>query len=265
MLWCSGALGGMEGVAGLMRWIAKIIGAANAGRLDYWLEPALRESFGGPFNGQERRKEIFRDLLRTLPIEAIVETGTYRGTTSLFLARESRLPVHTVEANARSHAFARLQLRAFIRTGQLQPYLGDSRRFLARLARERRLPDANVFFYLDAHWSRDLPLREELELIFRHWRDAVVMVDDFQVPGTDYEYDDYGEAGVLALPYLAPLSHLELDVFFPAAAPESETGGRRGCVVICRDPRVSVALEEIESLDRRLAARKAMGTHGLCQ
>ena len=52
------------------------------------------------------------------------------------------------------------------------------------------------------------PLRDELEIIFNSWSNSVVMVDDFQVPGTEYGYDDYGPGRVLNITYLEPLRHL---------------------------------------------------------
>jgi hypothetical protein len=46
-----------------------------------------------------------------------------------------------------------------------------------------RLRDSPLFFYLDAHWNEDLPLAEEIDLIFSRSPCAVVMIDDFEVPG----------------------------------------------------------------------------------
>ena len=61
---------------------------------------------------------------------------------------------------------------------------------------QRRLLEVETFFFLDAHGREHLPLREELEIILTHWREAIVMIDDFEVPGTDYGYDDYGPGKV---------------------------------------------------------------------
>jgi hypothetical protein len=58
------------------------------------------------------------------------------------------------------------------------------------LAARLDFPKSKVFFYLDAHCGWEAPLVEELKIIFTKWTEAVVMVDDFQVPGTDYVYDD---------------------------------------------------------------------------
>ena len=70
---------------------------------------------------------------------------------------------------------------------------GDSRNVLRSLSTAAGVGGRSVFFYLDAHDSGDLPLREELEIIFENWSDAVVMIDDFMVPhDSGYGYGDYG-------------------------------------------------------------------------
>jgi hypothetical protein len=39
----------------------------------------------------------------------------------------------------------------------------------------------SLFVYLDAHWNDDLPLAEELEIVFGACPNAIVMIDDFNV------------------------------------------------------------------------------------
>lgn len=93
-----------------------------------------------------------------------------------------------------------------------------------------------MFFYLDAHWGEDLPLRDELEIIFSKWKRPIVMVDDFQVPNSDYGFDDYGPGKALNLSYIEPVvSDHKISVFFPAVNSSEETGARRGSVVLCQE------------------------------
>lgn len=201
---------------------------------DYYLKPSLKASWGGPFNGQEGRQAIFRELISKVQFGMIVETGTYRGTTTEFLARESGLPVCTVEADPRYYHYARLRLRKqrFIRLE-----LGDSRAFLEKLARDPALPKQSVFFYLDAHWQEDLPLKQEIQLIVRFWTGVAIMIEDFQAPGDEgYAYDDYGPGKKLCLEHLEPLSQFGLSAYFPTLPSEQETGGKRGCVLLADGP-----------------------------
>jgi len=128
--------------------LKKLIGDERLGALDYYRHPQDRNYCSGPFNGQEFRREIFLDLMRNISFSAIVETGTYLGTTTEYLHDASRLPVYTVE-----------------------------------------------------------------------------------------QYDGYGEGKVLNLEYLAPVrAQLRLAIFFPARKSGEESGLKRGCVVLAKDP-----------------------------
>ena len=216
----------------MARLAERVLGQRNMGCLDYYFGARSSWDQGQPFNGQEYRRRIFEELMAAMPWKALVETGTFRGTTTQFLARWG-LPVYSVELSRRQFAFARLRLRKYRERVHL--YQGDSRRFLTQLADDPQFPRTNVFFYLDAHWNDDLPLKEEVALIFQTWREAVVMIDDFQVPGSSYGYDDYGPGKALNLDYLSALADLHLHYLFPVLPAEQETGLKRGCVVVCRE------------------------------
>jgi energy-coupling factor transporter ATP-binding protein EcfA2 len=105
---------------------------------------------------------------------------------------------------------------------------------------ERKFDDIiakdNGFLDLDAHWHDDLPLREEVDLIFRRWTRPVLMIDDFQVPDdSGYQFDDYGQGKKLSLEYLDPVAHLGFTPFFPALPSSEEVGVKRGWVVLASD------------------------------
>ena len=221
------------------RWIALV---------EYGCMPWLRSSWGGPFNGQERRQQIFLEIVTAGGATAIVETGTYRGTTTAFMAHNCDCAVFTVEAQARFMHYARLNLRSL---ASVRLSLGDSREFLRDLAADPLVPKQGVFFYLDAHWEKDLPLMEEIELICTHWSDPIIMVDDFEVPDDPgYAFDDYGEGKRLCPRLLDPLSDFKLVSFFPAARSDQETGLRRGCVVLAKGGDVADRLASVPSLRR---------------
>jgi hypothetical protein len=223
----------------------RLLGERNIGRLQFLLKPGLANRFGGPLNGQAHRRRMFSDIMASIPFQAIVETGTFRGTTTAFFG-DWGLPVYSVEINPRNAGFSSLHL--FRQRRRIHLFESDSPSFLKELASREQFPKARVFFYLDAHWEEHLPLGEELEIIFANWREAVVMVDDFKVPGSTYAYDDYGPGKVLSLEYLDRYQHLKLIPFFPSVAAEFETGLRRGSVVLCREASVADPLRRIESL-----------------
>jgi hypothetical protein len=193
------------------------------------------------FNGQRYRKRIFADVVRAISADAIVETGTWLGDTTGYMAETSGLPVYSCDVNPRFHSLAKMRL-AHIDGVHLSR--SDSRRFLDDLARGP-LVERCVFFYLDAHWYDDLPLREELACIADRWTRYAVMVDDFRVPDDPgYGYDDFGDGKILAL---EALGFHHLTAYFPAARSTEETGKRRGCVVLAPSEMVAT-LEAVESL-----------------
>lgn len=121
-------------------------------------------------------------------IGVFVETGTYLAASSL-LARRQFPVVHSVEISPALHARA-VELYGAIEG--LHFYLGDSRAFVQRLARE--LTD-RVVWYLDAHWFRKtvepvggraegLPLWDELDALAARPAGDLVLVDDVHSFGT---------------------------------------------------------------------------------
>ena len=202
------------------------------GTIDFLRYPERAVGWGGPFNGQPSRQALFRALMRQLEPAAIVETGTYLGTTTAFLA-ETGLPIFTIEANPRIYGYARAHLW---RRRNVTLLHDDSRAALRTLfdGQLRDVTNRILFFYLDAHWNDDLPLLEELDIIFDRCQAAVVMVDDFRVPGdAAYEYDDYGSGRVLTDDYISAIvAKRRLVSHYPYTPGRAEGGSRRGCVVL---------------------------------
>jgi hypothetical protein len=226
------------------RVVKALLGEGLVGAVEYAVTPGLGNCLSGPFNGQRFRQRMFREILEAIPFAAIIETGTFRGTTTEFMRALSPLPIHTVELHPRYYAFARARFKT---DKDIHLALGDSRSFLKRLAVDRsELRSQSLFFYLDAHWGADLPLHEEVEIVFEGWSRAVVMIDDFRVPGDEYyRYDDYGPGKQLCLEYL---DRPHLATFFPALPGKDETGLRRGSVVLAMEPAIAEHLKQCETL-----------------
>jgi len=221
------------------------------GFTDYYRFPERRNSWGGAMNGQIGRQRLYEAIVSRVAPVAIIETGTFRGTTTEFMA-ETGLPIYSVEGLARNYGFARARL---LRKRNVHLYQGDSREVLRNLfaGKLRNLRGRTVFAYLDAHWNADLPLREELEIIFDHCPAAVVMIDDFQVPDdTGYRYDDYGPGKSLSPAYIEPtLSEYDLEAYYPSIRSSEETGAKRGCVVLGSKHIHGRSLHELQMLRRQ--------------
>ena len=189
----------------------------------------LQQSWGGPFNGQQKRCALFLDLIERTDPQAIIETGTYRATTTKFMAEHFQRAIFTCEIVPRQFFQSQKKLATYPQVSVVE---ADSRRFLEDVLAQ--IGDgALLFFYLDAHWQEDLPLREELDIILRHGRPSIIMIDDFRVPFDEgYKFDDYGPGKVLDLSFLGFLRDEPIHIFFPRTPSELETGARRGCVVL---------------------------------
>jgi hypothetical protein len=194
-----------------------------------WILAENHSPWGGPMNGQRGRQELVRDIIGAVGVTGIVETGTHRGITTQFLWNLTGGPVCSAESNPRLHRFAKRRLGGY---EGVNLHLGDSSSLLRKLAADDTFPKDRVFFYLDAHWGDELPLREELEIVRRNWADPVVMIDDFEVPGDPgYGFDDYGPGRRLSFADLPVDAMTGLTVLVPTLPSGHETGGRRGCCV----------------------------------
>jgi hypothetical protein len=215
--------------------------------VDYMIDsPKWMESDKTGFNGQRLRKLIFEELLKAVHFDAIIETGTWLGNTTGYMAKKSNLPVYTCELNRRFYSLARIRLEDI---PNIIFSLDDSRSFLNTLA-HTEISKKRILFYLDAHWYEDLPLQEELETICSGWKEFVIMIDDFQVPrDKGYGYDSYGKGKELSLGVFSGIiSKLGLLSFFPATSSDQETGEKRGCIVLARRGDLSEVLRKVQLL-----------------
>jgi hypothetical protein len=227
----------------IKRWLADHLPDPIRGTFEYYRHPELLDSLGGALNGQCFRQLMYLDLSLACNFEAIVETGTFRGSTSVFLARNSgSAHVYSCEHSDRYFEFAKRRLRGI---RNLSLFKLDSRRFIRELELPRR---ARTFFYLDAHWGQDLPLREELELIITKFDNFVIMIDDFEVlddPG--YGFDDYGPGKSLTLRDFPLHQDSRFACYMPTRPSARESGLRRGAIVLAC-PNLKSKLDALETL-----------------
>ena len=233
----------------MKRIIRSLLGDTAIGMISYIMFPSRGAAWGGPFNGQLARQALFRDIIDTCQRFAIVETGTYLGTTAEFLA-DTGLPIFSIESDRRNYGFARARLW---RRRNVSLFRGDSRETLRKLfdgPLHELASSSSLFFYLDAHWNDDLPLADELELVFSRCSAAAVMIDDFQVPfDAEYRYDDYGAGKALVPRYIAPVvSFYGLGTFYPSTSSATESGLRRGCVVLANHSAMILGLSSLPLL-----------------
>jgi hypothetical protein len=237
----------------MIKSVAKRVGHALLdtwlGRADYYRRlEHLQNTLGGPFNGQNARRKLFHAIVSACKPTAIVETGTCRGDTTDYMACAVDVPIFSVEYSKRYFSFAKARLRHHRHVHLVR---GDSRAFLCKLIQSGRLDGGTIFAYFDAHWSHDLPLAEEIAIIFSKVSSAVAMVDDFEVPwDRGYAFDDYGPGKSLTVDYILPsIKKWSLVAFGPSTASQEETGARRGCLVLT-DKAMASTLDTIVLLNR---------------
>ena len=205
-------------------------------------------------NGQTARLEATRQIVHRCRVRQLVETGTYRGTTTEWLAQFG-LPVSTIESNEQSYNFSKLRLARYPNVGV---NLGSSVEHLQLLTQQLDLT-LPTFFYLDAHWEDHLPLVEEVNIIVDHFSSPVILIDDFQVPDDpEYTYDDYGPGKALTRELLAACWREPMQMFYPATPAHEETGVRRGWIVLTTDARMAAILGTFDLLRRTCNSTTAL-------
>jgi hypothetical protein len=159
-----------------------------------------------------------------------------------FLAKNTNVPVHTVESNAKDFQLAKRRLRFY---PSVRVINANSVNLLNSLSLAQ---DTRTFFYLDAHWEGHLPLAEEVEIVLSRFEHFVIMIDDFAVPGDEgYTYDDYGPGKRLSLRDFPFHKDPRVRVFFPSRHSSQESGARRGCIVLASRA-LAPALDTLGSL-----------------
>lgn len=153
-----------------------------------------------------REDRIFQKAIKTiilsLPITSFVETGTYLGDSTEFVANlKKNLPIFTCEINKILYRKARGRLKRFKNVKVIKD---SSPEFLRNLIESNLLGDFPLFF-LDAHdLSSYLPLENELEIITSSLDRAIIVIDDFQVPERpEFSFWKQGEK-ILGLELIKP-------------------------------------------------------------
>jgi predicted O-methyltransferase YrrM len=214
--------------------IARRVRAALTGKIYY-------------FNGQKSRARVFNALVRAVPFQNFIETGTFLGMTTDFLARTAMsrgARVYSCEIDDRHYAIAG---RAVGSLRNVHLHHGNSVDYLRSLSAE--LSQAWNFVYLDAHWNDYLPLRDELSLL-KEWKNTIVMIDDFKVPFDEqFGWDKYDDEREICLEHIRDAVG-DSAVFFPAYPARVEGAIARGYCMIAMSGPLQRVLDRLPSLTR---------------
>lgn len=202
------------------------------------------------FNGQLQRIKIFQEIIMNFDIAEVVETGTFIGNTTGYFAKMlPKIRILTCELSPRFYGLAKMRLKQF---DNVHISCMDSRTFLSQIEVNFDISDYPSFFYLDAHWNSDLPLLEELIIIKKKRPNAIIMIDDFQVPyDPGYAFDNYGAGKKLSIENFGiAFKENDFQPFFPVATSKDDTGYRRGCVILAPVGPISEMMSKLKTLKR---------------
>lgn len=225
-------------------WIPRY-GYLIAAKIDLMF-PSLHLISAEPFNGQLNRLKLFHAILKACSISTIVETGTFRGVTTEYIAKNFDGKIYSCEVNRQyfDRASARLAMFANVDLRLMQ-----SEALLESLLAMPALQEQSVFFYLDAHWNKDVPLIEEMSLIFNSHVPSVAMIDDFEVPSDPgYGFDTFGNNQKLCLQMLARFRGLLSHAYFPSEPADTETGPKRGSMIFTNSAQLAREIETLKGL-----------------
>jgi len=205
------------------------------------------------FHGDEQWKTLVKKITDTVSPTSVVETGTYKGDTTEYLAKISPNPIFTCEVIGMYRRESKRRLELYKQVNLLR---GSSAALIQKLVAEKQLGDTPLFF-LDAHWYGYWPLADEMKHISALSK-AIIMIDDFKVPGRpQFGYDVQNNNGVIIeedINYLKPMLSRNCRVLFPKYD-FPELKDMRGYIIIfqnmdseftkiCEDPFVASNYEE---------------------
>jgi hypothetical protein len=221
------------------------LGARN---IAHWYLKKFRPGSRG-FHGDRVLRKFVKTLLERHSISAFVETGTSKGETTAFVAQLRRsLPVYTCEVHPPTFRETAERLTAF---PNIEMRESSSPDFLQGLTAKTPLGNLPLF-WLDAHWYEFWPLRDELSIITGQLGSAVILIDDFEIPGRpQFGYDttnQYHGRATTEAPIKCNLDYIKdaldprhtYNVIFPkyprhAAFPFWDDGAMRGYPAIVMD------------------------------
>jgi hypothetical protein len=140
------------------------------------------------FNSDPIVCQEFLKLKNLFNVKCVLETGTYEGNTTIFLA-ENFEAVYSVEI---TEHFYQLSKSKCNNLSNVKIFKDSSEKFLSQILPSLNEEYESIIFYLDAHWENYWPLKDEILEISKYFKNrAIIIIDDFYVPNRNFQFDSY--------------------------------------------------------------------------
>jgi len=194
------------------------------------LEPKdyMNQWFLQPFNGQFVRLKHVINLCDDFKPTVCIETGTYRGSTTILLATLASRFTYSIEINNKIYLQAKARLQNLDQ--KIQLINGDSAEEIEILLKNLSPIENQLLVYLDAHWGEILPIQDEIKVLCNWGGKFLAIIDDFCIPtDSGFSFDVY--SGVPIGLNLIP-EYNGLEVWISTINSGLETGAKRGTAYI---------------------------------
>ena len=153
-----------------------------------------------PFSGCNYSKKLITKLMRELRVKQVVETGTYLGHTTKYMAETfPDVQIKTVELNADHYTNAK---KKFAEQKNVECFHGSSDQFM----KEFKSNGLTTLYYLDAHWNDYNPLRKEIQhIVSKSSGKDIIVIDDCEVTHRNFWADQVPGGGKICLDYVKDL------------------------------------------------------------
>lgn len=149
-----------------------------------------------PFNEDSYLELEFLHLKDKFKIKSVVETGTYHGVTTTWLAKNFK-KVYTTEVNPNFYTVAQNRFENEGVQKQIIAYQEDSVKVLPSIIEQIRQNEDNALFFLDAHWYTNPLIGELSQIAISGYKPAIICIHDMMNPNDPtMGYDEYPDQNI---------------------------------------------------------------------
>lgn len=176
-----------------------------------------------PFNGQVKRMQLICSIFEIYKPNYSVETGTYLGSSTIYIAGMTSGTTYTIEINKKHLDRTSKRFSLNFPHLKIDCILGNSSEVLETLLKRFSKND-RIFIYLDAHWKEYSPTYAEILALCNWGGNWIAVIDDFPV-----DHDACYGSDPLPIEAIKELAREgNYSIYVPQVKAQLETGAVRG-------------------------------------